>query len=162
MNSERTTERWIDDMVGAFADPIIVYPGGWEDTVPKRLKDAVTLERLIANIKQSRGEPITATYAECIIYIYTVCMCQPLDHDWTQIYLFLCSNFLKSQGGEVPKDIEVTELSDWERRQLEDLRQWIYEERLQARKERRRQEGKNQEKQRMEVEKKAAAQVAFF
>jgi len=33
-------------IVGAFTDPIIVFPGGWGDTLPEWLKNAITMERL--------------------------------------------------------------------------------------------------------------------
>ena len=36
----------IDDLVGTLTDPIIVYPGGWGDSLPEWLKNAIILERL--------------------------------------------------------------------------------------------------------------------
>ena len=32
MTTERKVDGWIDDVVGALCDPIIVMPGGWEKT----------------------------------------------------------------------------------------------------------------------------------
>ena len=40
-------DKWIDDLVGAIADPIIVFPGGWMDTLPDWIKPQITLERLL-------------------------------------------------------------------------------------------------------------------
>jgi len=34
------------DLVGVFTNPLIVFPGGWGDTLPEWLKNAITLERL--------------------------------------------------------------------------------------------------------------------
>ena len=48
--SERKVDGWIDDIVGALFDPIIVMPGGWGDDLPKWLRTRVTLERLGENI----------------------------------------------------------------------------------------------------------------
>jgi len=34
------------DLVGVFTNPLIVFPGGWGDTLPEWLKNAIILERL--------------------------------------------------------------------------------------------------------------------
>jgi hypothetical protein len=133
----RTTERWIEDLAGVFTDPIIVYPGGWEDTIPPKLREAVTIERLIENVKHAKGEPISATDAECCIYLYTVCMCQPLSHDWAQIYFYLGSRFIEKDGRQMPDDIRVDELTRNQQEDLDHLRHWISERRFKARTDRR-------------------------
>jgi len=33
-------------LVGVFTNPLIVFPGGWGDTLPEWLKNAIILERL--------------------------------------------------------------------------------------------------------------------
>jgi len=138
--------KWIDDLVGTFSDPIIVYPSGWEDTIPQKLKQAVTIERLIENIKMSKGERPTATDAECCIYLYTVCMAHPLSHEWAQIYLYLGTKEVERDGAStMPADIRVTSLSRDEERYLDELRHWIYERRLKDRGERRHREKAEQE-----------------
>ena len=50
--TEKKVDGWIDTLVGALCDPIIVYPSGWEDTLPDWIKPQITLERLIMNMKQ--------------------------------------------------------------------------------------------------------------
>ena len=45
MTTGRKTERWIDDLVGALFDPIIVMPGGWGEDLPEWLRTRVKLER---------------------------------------------------------------------------------------------------------------------
>jgi len=140
VNSERTTERWIEDLAGVFTDPIIVYPGGWEDTIPPKLREAVTIERLVENMQHSKGEPISATDAECLIYTYTISMCQPLAHEWAQIHFYLGTKFVERDGRTVPDDIRVNEITDYEHRLLGELRDWIYRKRLAVRADRRRQE----------------------
>ena len=64
MTAERQLEKGISEIVGVFTDPIIVWPGGWGDTLPEWLKAAITLERLIENTKALKGEPPTGTDAE--------------------------------------------------------------------------------------------------
>ena len=34
MVTEKKAEGWIDDLVGALCDPIIVYPSPWKDDLP--------------------------------------------------------------------------------------------------------------------------------
>jgi len=59
-----TFEKGISDIVGVFTDPILVFPGGWGDTLPEWLKNAIVLERLAENMKASKGEQATGTDAE--------------------------------------------------------------------------------------------------
>jgi len=157
---------WIDDLVGTFSDPIIVYPNGWEDTIPQKLKEAVTIERLIENTKLSRGESPTATDAECCIYLYTACMAQPLSHEWAQIYFYLGTREMERDGSfTMPADIRVTSLSRDEERYLADLRQWIYDRRLKGREERRHREKAEQRRQpsqNEQIEVAAAPQMRLF
>ena len=59
MNTPRTVEKGISDIVGALSDPIIVFPGGWGDTLPEWIKTAITLERLEMNMRAPKGEEMT-------------------------------------------------------------------------------------------------------
>jgi hypothetical protein len=49
-------EKGVDELVGALSDPIIVFPGGWGDTLPEWIKTAITLERLEMNMKALKVE----------------------------------------------------------------------------------------------------------
>jgi hypothetical protein len=73
--------------VGVFSDPILVFPGGWGDSLPDWIKTSITLERLFENMKALKGEEPTGTDAEVAAYLFTVSLTQPMDSDWTQIYL---------------------------------------------------------------------------
>jgi hypothetical protein len=77
----------ISAIVGVFTDPILVFPGGWGDTLPEWLKGAIMLERLEMNMKAIKGEAMTGTDAEACAYLMTVSLTQPMDSDWSQIYL---------------------------------------------------------------------------
>jgi hypothetical protein len=62
--TEEKVVKQISEVVGCLTDPIVVYPGGWGDTLPDWLKGAISVERLIENIRTLKeGEP-TATDAE--------------------------------------------------------------------------------------------------
>lgn len=138
-------DKGISDIVGVLTDPIVVHPGGWGDTLPEWLKQGITIERLAMNLRALRGEEATGTDAEACAYLYTACLCFPLDHDWTNIYLYVTSQVYtrhrtKETGVEVPGDIRVEKLNDQEIMDLRRLKGWIYQKRTQARQERERAE----------------------
>ena len=163
--AEFNMEKGISSIVGVFTDALIVYPGGWEDTIPGWLKEAVTLERLIECMKYSKGAEPTATDAEVCIYLYTASLCFPFDHDWTQIYLHIAGkvyshNRTKESGVEVPDDIKVESLNRDQERDLAGLRSWIYNQRTKRREEKDR--GVRREEREEKKEEKRRAQPALF
>ena len=119
MTTEKQVEKGISAIVGVFTDPIIVFPGGWGDTLPEWLKTAITLERLEMNMKSLRGEESTGTDAEACAYLYTAALTQPMDSDWAQIYLYIASQTYKRWGKhEMPADIAVDSLNDYQMAEL--------------------------------------------
>jgi hypothetical protein len=134
LTTERQIEKGISDIVGCLTDPIIVFPGGWGDTLPDWLKTAITLERMIGNMKVLNGEEPTATDAEACAYLMTVSLTQAMDSDWAQIYLYVASQTYKRWGkGEMPADIAVESVSDYQLQELNRLKMWLYERRTRAR-----------------------------
>jgi hypothetical protein len=134
-------DRCISDLVGTFTDPIIVMPGGWGDSLPEWLKTAVTLERLIENAKSLKGESPTGTDAEACAYLYTAGLTAPMDSDWAQIYLYVANQVYsrhrsKDCGVQIPKDIQVESISDYQMGELRRLKDWLYGRRNRARQER--------------------------
>lgn len=135
--SNQKVDGWIDDIVGALLDPIIVMPGGWGDDLPEWLKTRVTLERLTENIVATReGREITATDAEAACYLFTASLTAPIGGDWTEIYLYVAGGEMKSQAkGGLPEDIKVEALTESQWRDLKELKNWIYRQRVKHRKE---------------------------
>ena len=135
--SERKVEGWIDDIVGALFDPIIVMPGGWGDDLPQWLRTRVTLERLAENIIASKeNREITATDAEAACYLFTASLTAPIGGDWTQIYLYVAGLEINDQTkNEMPKDIKVEALTESQWCDLKELKGWIYRQRVKHRKE---------------------------
>jgi len=120
--------------VGCLTDPIVVFPGGWGDTIPDWLKTAITLERMMDDVKTLKGEEPTGTDAEVCAYLMTVSLTQPLDSDWTQIYLYVASHTYKRwEKGEMPPDIAVDSISDYQMEELSRLKYWIYRQRVKTR-----------------------------
>ena len=161
MTNEKEIEKGISEIVGVFTDPIIVYPGGWKDDIPDWLKGAITLERLIMNMRALKGEEMTGTDAEALAYIMPASFEFPLGHDWTQIYLYLASKVMaQHRQVEIPDDIKVDALSDEQMKDLNRLKIWIYQKRCQVRLDRDRAE-RRQRKEEAAAEKKALQPSLF-
>ena len=134
---QKSGEHHISELVGALVDPIIAFPGGWGDTLPDWLKNAIILERLETNMRELKGEEPTGTDAEACAYLYTAALTQPLDHDWGETYLYIATKVYSRWGkSEIPEDIKVESLRDDQKADLNRLKKWLYRQRTRARLER--------------------------
>ena len=149
MTTEKQLDKGISDIVGVFTDPILVFPGGWGDSLPDWLKGAITMERLMMNTGVLKGEAMTGTDAEACAYLMTVSLTQPMDSDWSEIYLYVAGKVYekhrtKESGVTMPEDIRVDHLSDYQMQHLNRLKDWIYRQRVKVRQERERGERREQ------------------
>ncbi len=148
-------------MVGVFTDPILVFPGGWGEDLPEWLKNAITLERLEMNMRALKGEEMAGTDAEACAYLWTASLTQPMDHDWTQIYLYIAGKtYTRWKKTEVPEDIRVESLRDDQMADLNRLKEWLYRRRTEVRLERERAERRQRKEE--EAAKRKAEQPALF
>ena len=151
----------IEDLVGTLTDPIIVYPGGWGDSLPEWLKNAITLERLTENMKGTKGEQPTGTDAEACAYLNTASLTAPMDGDWSQIYLYVAGKtYTRWQKSEMPDDIRVDSLNNQQMMDLNRLKEWLYRRRSTARQETERAERRQQKEE--EAGKRKVQQPALF
>jgi hypothetical protein len=158
---EKQIEKGISEIVGALTDPIIVFPGGWGDTLSDWLKTAITLERMIGDMKMLKGEEPTGTDAEACAYLMTLSLTQPMDSDWTQIYLYIAGQSYKRWNkGEMPADIAVDSISDYQIGELNRLKSWLYHQRVKARQEKDRAE-RRQEKEEAEAQREEEQPALF-
>jgi hypothetical protein len=154
-------EKGISDIVGVFTDPILVFPGGWGDTLPEWLKETITLERLVMNMRALKGEEMTGTDAEACAYLYTASLTAPMDHDWGQIYLYIATRTYKQWGkNEMPADVAVDSLSDNQLKELNRLKVWLYRQRSRVRLDIERAERRDRKEQEEDMRK--AEQPALF
>ena len=161
MTVEKQIEKGISEIVGALTDPIIVFPGGWGDTLPDWLKTAITLERMMGNMKALKGEEPTGTDAEACGYLMTLSLTQPMDSDWTQIYLYIAGQSYKRWNkSEMPADIAVDSISDYQIGELNRLKVWLYRQRIKARIERDRAE-RRQEKEEVKAQREEEQPALF-
>ena len=134
MNMTQRADQAISDLAGVFSDPIIVYPGGWGDTLPGWIKESITMERLMMNMMVLKGEEATGTDSEACAYLYTRSLEAPMDDDWTQIYLYISGKCCERWGkGEMPADIAVKSLNHEQTKDLARLKAWLYRTRMQER-----------------------------
>lgn len=127
----------IVDMLRAITDPILTMKPEWG--VPEWLREQIRTDRMIQNLKATKEgkRPDMATDSEAFAYLMTASLEYPLDSDWTAIYLWLgwkiAGKKMEKAFGKPP---EI--LTDYQQRLLEDLKRWIWSERLKVRKERKR------------------------
>lgn len=144
----KSVDSMIGDLVGTLTDPIIVYPGGWGDSLPEWLKNAIALDRLVENMKETKGGQPTGTDAEACAYLNTASLTVPMDNDWSQIYLYVAGKtYTRWRKSEMPDDIRVDSLNDKQLADLSRLKEWLYHKRTTAR-----QKAKRTEKQKRKVE----------
>ena len=157
----KSVDSMIGDLVGTLTDPIIVYPGGWGDSLPEWLKNAIVLERLAENMKASKGEQPTGTDAESCAYLNTASLTAPMDNDWSQIYLYVASKtYSRWHRSEMPDDIRVDSVNDQQMADLNRLKDWLYRQRISARAEKDRAE-RRQRREEAESEKKTEQPALF-
>ena len=135
MTIEKKAEGWIDDLIGALCDPIIVYPSPWKDDLPDWVKPQITLERLVMNMKAMHDGGVPVGDTEALAYIFPRTMEEPLSEQWMRIYTYVFTQAMKFKKVEVSEDLRRESLSDYDMRELTDLKTWIYEKRVQHRKE---------------------------
>lgn len=97
------------------------------------------------NMRALKEGNMIGTDAEACAYLYTACLTQPVDHDWTQIYSYIVGKVYekhrtKDSDVTMPEDIRVESLNDEQMRDLCRLKDWIYETRVKARQEKNRAE----------------------
>ena len=75
--------------------------------------------------------------AETCAYLYTAALTQPMDYDWGQIYLYIATRTYRRWGkNEMPSDIAVDSINDYQVNELNRLKEWLYRKRTQVRQER--------------------------
>jgi len=137
----KEVDDWVSDLVGALTDPIIVFPaGGWENDIPERLKQQIPLERLIMNMKvirEKKGVPVGDL--EALVYMFPRTMEAPMTSEQTKLYFYCFNEAMKFMRVEVPEELKLKkyeELNSYEMHQLDNLKRFIWDRRLNARKER--------------------------
>jgi len=100
------------------------------------------------NMGGLKGEEMTGTDAEACAYLMTLSLTQPMSSDWTQVYLYVATKTCQKHGkGEMPADIAVDSLTDYQISELKRFKSWLYQKRVEARQERERAERRHEKEQ---------------
>jgi len=129
-------DSWIGELVGTLCDPIIAWPGPWMDTIPEDLLAQVKTERLLLQMEYHQGviPRMTATDAEALVYMYPRSLESSMTHNMNQIYIYLGARACGRFGRQVPEDLQGVVLTRDEERELADLKNFIYGQRIKHRK----------------------------
>jgi len=125
--AERELKRQVKRLAWSLTKPIVVYPGGWHDTIPEWMKAEVTLQRLVQNMK---GEEGVATDIEALIYLYTASFVAPFPESWTNIYVYLTKKCTEARGKKWPKETGNPTLTEHQQDLLQRLKEWIWQQRV--------------------------------
>lgn len=112
----------IKECLNVFTRPIIVMRGYEHMSIPDKIKNRITIERLSLvkdGIKQ-------ATQTEALWYISSVSLLKKLSPMWFRIYTHLFYQWAKSTEQEIPDFIEKMPLTSQEQTELSKLKNWIY------------------------------------
>ena len=113
------------------------------------------------NMRTLRGDEPTGTDAEACAYLCTAALTQPMDHAWGQKYLYVANKtYSRWRKNEVPEDIRVESLNNYQTSELNRLKAWLYRQRTRVR-----QESERAERRRAKEEagaQKKAEQPALF
>jgi len=142
---DKTIEKQIDELVGCFSDPIIVWPGGWGESLPETIKSDITIHRMIQLMK---GESL-AGWPEVCAYMFTVTLERMVSSEWVDIYMYAMTQY---KGEAMPEDMRRDSLNDYEMGLLNDLRRWIYRRRREASQEKLRAVRKQEREEQKEAE----------
>jgi hypothetical protein len=127
--SDQQIQEMIEDIIGVLKDPIILYPGGWEDSLPPSIWNEITMQRFIQELRAKGKKVEEATDAEALAYIYSVSLVGPMSSEWTNIYLWLG----RHMGAKGLERMIPEKLSSDEQRMLTDLKRWIFKKRKASR-----------------------------
>ena len=109
--------RELEKYIKRLFAPIIVFDG-FEDIVTENTIIRVMVERLSNLLSE------TATDYETMVYLHTASLAAPLSEEMRNIYEYLFSKYHPEEAKKI--GVYRDELSEVEKRKLEDLKKWIY------------------------------------
>ncbi len=110
--------------------PIIVANTKWDlpENIVRYVKEERMVNGLIDMIKPLSPEE-SVGYAECVVYLMPELQERVLSNKVTKIYLYCVTQLMKRHKIDVPEEIAINKLTDYEMQQLNKFKQWIYESR---------------------------------
>ena len=113
--------------------PLVVGDMAWADTIPDWLRAEIQAERMVYGLAGMMGRDVPKVgNAEVCAYLMTAALRAPLTHEYTEIYMCLTAELMQKKGTQLdPLFQEKLDkgLTDWEQRELEELKNDIYRKR---------------------------------
>jgi len=126
VEARREAERNIELLVRALTAPIILHKCSWMEDKPKWILDYVKIDRLVALMEGKYNG--MATDAEALAYLMPAALEAPLGYHWSRIYLYLGTKVIReTKKTELPKEVIIEDLDETERKMLDDLKRWVWE-----------------------------------
>ena len=126
-------DAWINELMWALTGPIMVWPGYEDMMMPEDIKSGIQMERMISVMTHDK----LASEVETMWYISTATLAQPPNHDWTEIYMYLCRRWMLAKVKEedklpdfLRKPIELSEYM--QKPDLARLRRWLFDKSMKA------------------------------
>ena len=115
--------------------PLIVGDASWADTIPDWLLTEIEAERMVYGLAEMMGKDVPKVgNAELCAYLMTAAMRAPMTHEYTEIYVYVTAELMQKRGMDLEPFPFLKEkldkgLTDWEQRELEELKSSIYRKR---------------------------------
>lgn len=118
------SEKWINKILWALSGPIIVMPGYTDMPIPENVKNRISIERLVCCMRNEE----MASDVEAMWYISTASLTAPLDHHWTNIFMWLTREFVLFEGKDLPDFLqeEIVLGQYMEKDELNRLKRWLF------------------------------------
>jgi len=115
---------------------LVVADAGWAETIPEWLLEEVKKERMVSGFVDVMGKGEEKVgLAETAVYLYTLSLKQPMNHNYSEIYLCLTGKLLARKTGEAPdfcRELVERGLTPNEQRELDELKSELYKRRGEA------------------------------
>lgn len=93
-----------------LAGPIIVSGGGWQDSIPSWLLEAIPVARFEAIATEVESGVVgLATAEELLACLYPATMIAPMKHQWYQVYMYV-GNEVLTKHKKLPSEQSFWEL----------------------------------------------------
>ena len=111
--------------------PIIVANTLWP--LPENLIKDIKTERIISGLLDMGGAELDyhdlVGWAELVGYLMPATCVSPLKGDAYEIYLYCVTKYMNRKKIEVPKEVEIKELSSYQIQKLDEFKKFIFKSR---------------------------------
>jgi len=112
---------------------LVVGDRSWAEDIPEWLLNEIRAERMILGLGSIiKPDCEKVGDAEVIVYLMTASLRSPISSEYTEIYVYLTAKMMKKRGKQLEDFMEKklkNGLTDYEERELKELREMIYRKR---------------------------------